>query len=463
MPIRNVGPTSTYSSIEAADADAGFGDEIRLELGYSDETTLITTQNLSVGGVRSSVNIDLQLGAGVGDLTLLGLAPIDVRDNAGSNTLTGNAGRNVFTVSAGADVVHGGGGIDRLIIDYASAPASVIGTVNGVTDGGTRSVTFDGVENFTLLTGAGDDTITTADGNNLVRTAGGNDTITTGQGQNTIVSGEGNDTVTTGDGGNTVDGGGGDNTITTGDGGDTVTTGAGDDTIETRAGADRTTVRGGLDTADSGDGADRLVVDYATSVTNVTGGLSAGTLAAGYTGLVADTGGNSVEFTGVESFTITTGRGDDDVTTGAGRDLLTGGEGDDRFDGGGGADTVSGGRGADTLIGGRGADVLAGGIGDDVFLFTTLADSLPANVDVIQDLRARDTIDVSRIDADTTMSGDQAFILVGQFSGAAGEATLRYDADSDRTLFSLDVDGDGSADARIAAEGNHEGFNGFVL
>ena len=331
MTTRNVG-SNDYPTIASALADSIGGDTINLQAGYSNEAALVDVQNMIVDGGVSSTNIALQLGLGIGDITLLGSAGFEVKDNAGANTITGNAGRNTFTVSEGADVVHGGGGIDHLIVDYSDATATVTGTVGGVTDGGIHSVTFDAVENFSIRTGSGNDTITTADGDNKVKTGGGNDTITTGDGRSNIASGGGNDTVTTGDGGNKVNGGGGDNTITTGDGRDSIHTKRGNDTVLTGGDDDVTMVSGGLDSVDSGAGHDQLIVKYAAATSGVIGTLSGGSLASGYIGSIADSTGNSVSYTATESFNVTTGNSNDDITTGGGRDLLSTRGGNDRLD-----------------------------------------------------------------------------------------------------------------------------------
>lgn len=480
MTIRYVGPSSTYPTIAAAVAASAAGDTIRLASGYSNERAVLTVQDLTVQGAASSLNIDLELGVGINNVTLAGFADIDVWDNSGSNNITGNGGSNKLTVSGGADVVLGGGGRDHLVVDYADAVTSVIGTMGSVTDGGTNSVTFGAVEDFTIFTGSGNDTVTTGDGDNVLRTASGDDTITTGHGdsninagggnnsigvgdgQNTVVSGTGDDTVTTGHGGNTVNAGGGDNTVTTGDGADIVSSGRGDDTLATGAGGDRVQVRGGIDTLDAGVGLDLLQVDYAHLLTNVTGSLSAGSVADGYSGLVADIAGNSVSFTGIEHFQITTGRGNDDVRTGAGDDTLSGGQGTDFFHGGSGRDVLSGGYDADTLIGGRGADVLTGGNAADTFRFNRLDSGVFAS-DRITDLQAVDIIDLSSIDANVNAAGNQAFVLVDSFSGTAGEVTITYQASGNSSRVALDTDGDGAANISIIAVGDHRAFDNFVL
>ena len=99
MTTRNVS-SNDYPTIAAAMGDSTAGDTINLHAGYSDEAALVTVQNMIVDGGVSSTNIDLQLGLGIGDITLLGSAGFEVKDNAGANTITGNAGRNTIQVTA---------------------------------------------------------------------------------------------------------------------------------------------------------------------------------------------------------------------------------------------------------------------------------------------------------------------------------------------------------------------------
>jgi Ca2+-binding RTX toxin-like protein len=357
MATLTVGPTSTFVTIAAAMAAAGTGDTILLEAGYSNETATVTVDNLFFGGEASSTNIILQLGPGIVTTTLLGSAPFEARDTADANTIVGNDGDNIFAVAAGVDVVLGGLGIDRLAIDYAAATADITGTPVNVTDGGTHAVTFTGVENFTVTTGSGNDTLTFSDGANIVNSGGGNDTITVGDGVNVIDGGSDNETIIAGNGGNTVVGGLGDDGITTGSGSDIVDAGLGNDTVITGGGTDVITVGGGIDTVDAGTEVDRLIVNYASSTTAVNTGLG-GSLAAGYSGIYVDIAGtSSVNFQNVENFLVTSGSGDDIIVTGDGDDGLIGGAGNDLLTAQGGADTLIGGLGADTLDGGVGLDL----------------------------------------------------------------------------------------------------------
>ncbi|MBM6596604.1 family 16 glycosylhydrolase [Microvirga pudoricolor] len=151
------------------------------------------------------------------------------------------------------------------------------------------------------------------------------------------------------------------------------------------------------------------------------------------------------------------GRGLDVLDGGAGRDVLMGGHGNDLLVGGGGKDAISGDQGNDVLIGGTGSDILTGGDGADSFVYSTLADSAVRTVhrDLIQDFSQAqgDRIDMSGLDANAALVGDQAFSFIGAaaFSGTAGE--LRASSAGDRTLVRGDVNGDGLADFIVALKG----------
>lgn len=453
MPILTVGPTSTYSTIAAAMAAATAGDEISLQSGYSSESVTDSVQNMFVTGRASSSNIDLTLGAGIDMLTLMGHAPIDVFDNSANNTITGNNGANAIHISAGVDVVHGGGGIDRLIVDYSTDTSTITGTTVNITDGGTHAVTFDGVENFTIETGSGSDTITAADGDNIFATLGGNDTITSGGGQNDIHGGQGNDTITAGDGGNLIAGGVGDDTITSGNGKDLIKAGLGNDTVIAGGGNDKVIVAGGIDTVDGRAGQDLLVVHYAHSTSVVTGGVGTGSFAGGYSGTIAEGAGTaSTVFDFVEHFRVTTGSGNDNILTGDGSDVLIGNAGRDTLAAGGGNDKIHGDAGNDILTGGLGEDRMNGGLGADTFVYQGTADSLRGSKDTIMDFNhgQGDLIDLHSIDANTMKAGNQAFSFIGTsaFSGHARELHYAVNAHGDAVV-SGDVNGDGKADFAI--------------
>ena len=128
-------------------------------------------------------------------------------------------------------------------------------------------------------------------------------------------------------------------------------------------------------------------------------------------------------------------------------DAIAGGSANDQLAGLAGNDILRGNGGNDVLIGGPGADRLFGGPGSDRFVYKTLADSLPGAEDVIEDFNGKqgDRIVMSRIDADRTRAGNQAFGFIGKrrFSGKPGE--LRFA----KGFLEGDVDGDGVPDIRI--------------
>jgi Ca2+-binding RTX toxin-like protein len=122
-----------------------------------------------------------------------------------------------------------------------------------------------------------------------------------------------------------------------------------------------------------------------------------------------------------------------------------------RLFGGASADTLTGGGGHDFLFGGAGGDTLRGNGGADRLLYYKVSDSMPGagNFDVMLDFEhERDLIDVSVIDADSTIDGNQAFAFIGSsaFSGAGQLRVELIDAATNRWKVEADVDGNGSAD-----------------
>ena len=138
--------------------------------------------------------------------------------------------------------------------------------------------------------------------------------------------------------------------------------------------------------------------------------------------------------------------GDDTIEGGTGGDDLLGSLGNDTIRGGDGDDMIQGQEDDDTLDGGAGADELHGQAGADTFRFHAGELMLDAR-DVIVDFDAAgDTIDLSAIDANDGLTGDQDFVWAAGLTGAAGE--LIYNASTH--VLDGDVDGDGVADLSIS-------------
>lgn len=158
------------------------------------------------------------------------------------------------------------------------------------------------------------------------------------------------------------------------------------------------------------------------------------------------------ELTGNGGHDLLRGRGGGDTLAGGRQgDRLFGGKGNDELTGGPGHDRLFGGEGADSLDGGGRHDRLTGGSGHDTFVFRGVRQS---DGDRITDFaHGIDSIDLTHIDADQTVPGNQAFSFIGgaAFSGHAGE--LRAFTEVDHTVISGDVNGDGQSDFSIALHG----------
>jgi hypothetical protein len=63
----------------------------------------------------------------------------------------------------------------------------------------------------------------------------------------------------------------------------------------------------------------------------------------------------------------------------------------------------------------------------------------------------------------TGAAGDQAFLQVAAFTGAAGQLRLTYDAGAQQTTLAVDVNGDGLADFALLIAGEHLSAAGWVL
>lgn len=158
-------------------------------------------------------------------------------------------------------------------------------------------------------------------------------------------------------------------------------------------------------------------------------------------------------FSGADIFTG--GSKNDIFASGGGNDTLKGNGGNDWLDGAAGNDKLDGGIGNDYLVGGLGKDILTGGSGYDSFIFTSSKDSTTTAHDVIMDFARGDKIDLSLIDANTKVSGNQSFSWIGSkaFTGHAGE--LNYKKISGDTFVYGDTNGDKKADFMIELENGY--------
>ncbi|RYD65820.1 MAG: calcium-binding protein, partial [Sphingomonadales bacterium] len=135
---------------------------------------------------------------------------------------------------------------------------------------------------------------------------------------------------------------------------------------------------------------------------------------------------------------------------------------------GAGNDVLCGGSGDDVIFGGGRGDTLVGSGGNDIFAYSAVTDSNSLERDGIQDFTLGDRIDLSRIDANDALAGNQDFDLIGTraFSGTAGE--LRFENISlggPIYLIQGDTNGDGVSDLEIVfvlTDGHQITANDFI-
>lgn len=399
---------------------------------------------------------DDQLLGGRGDDTLNGGDGNDLLDggsgndilngDAGADFIMGGDGNDQLDGGTGADILNGGDGGDTYTVDNVGDVVTEsfddVPFWYGETDSVLASVTYTlgfGLENLTL-TGLG---AINGTGNEKDNSINGNDS-------NNVLSGlAGDDTLLGGGGRDLLNGGNGTDRMDGGDGNDQLIGGDGDDTLYGDYGNDRLDGGIGADSMSGGSGSDTYIVD------------NIGDVVYDYEYFEGDgevdTVQASVSYTvgsGIENLTLTgaaaingTGNEKNNVIIGTGaNNVLSGMDGNDTLNSGYGNDLLDGGNGDDLLIGGAGADALIGGLGTDIFKYNSVNDS-PAGAgrDVLLDFQGGaaigDRIDLSLIDANTLVVGNQAFTYIGS-TAFTGAGQLRY---ADGTL-------SGSTDADAAPE-----------
>ena len=342
-----------------------------------------------------------------GDDVMQGLGGDDrLSGSAGADRLEGGDGRDTLDGGTGADALIGGAGDDTYVVDNADDQVvetaaggidTVLTTLSSYTLGATLehlayqgSGTFRGVGSAaanSITGGAGADMLSGVAGNDTLEGADGADQLDGGAGNDLLRGGAGNDTLAGGTGSDSMIGGGGDDLYVVDAAGDTVVElfGEGTDTVRTS--------------------------------------LSSYALGAHV---------EHLERTGAGAF------------SGTGNGLAN------RLTGADGIDTLNGRDGADVLIGAAGADRLTGGEGADTFVFRATGDSGTSTTtrDRIMDFQVGiDRIDLSAIDANVRVGGDQAFVWRGtQAITGAGQLNMTYEAATNTTIVR------GNVNAQLAPE-----------
>jgi Ca2+-binding RTX toxin-like protein len=405
----------------------------------------LSAVNFSGGG-----GADTLLGSGAAD-TLSGGDGDDLLSSSLStgDSLSGGAGDDVLIGRAdGHQVLNGGDGRDlaEFVFNGSDSRLTVTLSHQGAWQtGGALDLYLSGVED---LRGSYEDDKFTGDGNNnLLDGALGNDSLV-GKGGDDIL-------VASGSGSTFADGGAGNDTLSLANfyGASVSLTDAGK-TLD--LGGETTVQFKSVENLSGSQGDDSLTGDDAAN--RLYGGVGSDSLVGG---------AGDDELHGDQVATRLGAVLEPDNVQGQDNDTLVGGAGSDKLFGEIGADTLLGGDANDTLDGGAGRDVLTGGGGLDTYVFSSITDSSGVAEygapDLITDFNSHETIDLGGIDADVNTDGDQAFTVVREFTGHAGELVLEYDTAANLTHLMLDVNGDGAQDMIVDLNGYHANFSNFVL
>jgi len=418
---------------------------------------------LASGGCDITAGNDLVY-AGAGDDVIYGEARYDGPIVGGSDRLYGEDGNDKLFGQGGNDLLAGGAGFDEL--------------VGGLGD----DALYGGTDNDLLFGEPGDDLLDGGAGADRMLGGTGNDTYYVDNAGDQVIeqAAAGIDTVwsslaTTalyanveilrfnGVGSFAGYGNGLDNTIAGGAGNDRLEGGDGNDVLIGGAGADTLVGGAGIDTA-----------SYATATSAVnaqlrTGGIAGEARSDTYSGvenltgsgygdtLIGDDQANRLTCLGGDDYAVGLG-GNDVLVGGAGIDRLFGDDGNDTLVGGDGIDQLFGGNGSDLLRGGRGIDILIGGLGADVFDFDRVADSDPGGRDVIRadagaivfegaGVAGGDRIDLSGIDANASVAGNQTFGF-----GGTGIGRVSLVNDGSNTIVRCNTDNDTAFEFELLIE-----------
>lgn len=401
--------------------DSTTGVAVNLATGHGSGGTAEGDTYIGIDGVYGSSFNDTIIG-NASDNILYGLDGNDILNGGlGADHLDGGNGNDILKGGGGADAFVGGAGIDTADYSQAGPAYALSGGVfvdlsTGIAKyGEAQGDTFSSIEN---LTGSAyDDYLGGTDGANALRGLDGNDQLYAQGGDDFLDGGNGNDQLYGGTGNDTMTGGAGDDTYVVDSAGDVVNEAA-------------------------GQGFDVLMtsVNYALSATAEIEYLQATFFE---TSVAQDLTGNDFGQTIIGT---------------QGSNVLQGLGGSDQLYGYDGFDRLFGGEGKDVLWGGNGPDDLIGGTGPDVFLYTSLLETGTAagTFDVIHDFNPAegDKIDVSQVDANPLLPGDQMWTFTGPTTftapGQIGSGTDGVD-----TFVFFNIDNDPSPEATIRILGVH--------
>ena len=418
-------------------------------------TVNLTTGTASGGDGNDTLSgIEIVFGSDYND-SLTGSATDDTLSGGlGNDTLVGGDGDDNLRGNEGNDSITGGNGIDQASYYFATG-AVTVNLLAGKASGSDGNDTLSGIEK---ISGSDyNDTLVGDGGDNFLIGNRGNDSLVGGNGSDhaSYIFASGGVTVSllTGsssgsDGNDTLSG---IENLIGSDFGDALTGNAKSNTLDGGAGNDTINGGKGADLLFGGSGNDTYSVDNANDMTTETSALS--TEIDLVKSSVTRTLGANLEHLTLTGTTPINGTGN------ALKNVMLGNNANNTLAGLAGNDSLVGGGGNDTLAGGLGKDTLTGGAGADIFTFTAAAETAttPALRDIIKDFSSGqgDTIDLSGIDANTGLAGNQTFAALtqgGTFSGNFATPGQLYFDQTAHVLYG-NTDADGAADFSIQLTG----------
>ncbi len=192
-----------------------FGDKVVINTGAGNDTVNVSE--------RKDGTLDVEVNGQKYHVTLAPGQELGVRTGDGNDVITAAA-----NVKVNMDV-YGGAGNDTI----------TTGQGNDRIDGGLGNDTIkSGAGRDDVFGNGGDDVIDAGSGHDVVYGGDGNDTLRGGKGRDTLEGGAGNDILEGGSGNDVLSGGLGNDTIRGDAGNDVVYTGAGKDTVDNKSGKD---------------------------------------------------------------------------------------------------------------------------------------------------------------------------------------------------------------------------------
>ena len=357
----------------------------------------------------------------ISELTLIGGSGDDVITSGGGD------GYEFLNGGAGNDIIDAGAGDDWSTFDYRSSTSDLTldttdatrwkqnsngtwssGTGAGYTyqrfvaDGETDY--FKNIEEFGLISGSGDDVLTTGAGRDSLYGGAGNDILTSGDGLDALGGGTGNDILDAGAGNDDLEGGAGDDIFVLNLSGTKTDL----DTVEdfSNSTGDNDKIR--VDTTNGNEttlAALKTAANIYWEIAHFINSLNPSNDSGVMDTIIYSTAGTadtSDDFAlmVLEDYNTALTIADFDIVQDEDESVtLTGDAGDNELTGGADDDTLSGLGGDDTLYGLGGDDTLTGGAGDDIFVLNLGGTN--TDLDTVEDF-SNSTGDNDKIRVDTT-------------------------------------------------------------